>query len=80
MVYIRPSAPVLNPTAIKPVGDSAHTPDENSLASDVLVSEFIVTPETDRRRQDRRQGRANRLYETRSGKDRRKASAVSVTI
>lgn len=83
MVYIRPSAPVVAPTAIKPVGESNRAPDEHSLASDVIVNEYIVKPETERRRQqqDRRQQRKDALLETRAGRDRRKSNpAVSVTV
>lgn len=83
MVYIRPSAPIVSPTAIKPVGDSAHAPDQHALASDTIVNEFIVSPETERRRQqqDRRQQRKDALLETRAGRDRRKSNpAISITV
>lgn len=80
MVYIRPSSPVATPTVVKPVGDSSSAPEQHSLAGDVIVNEFVITPETDRRRQDRRQGRKNRLFETRSGKDRRKSTTLSISI
>jgi len=83
MVYIRPSTPVVTPTAVKPVGESSHSSDEHSLASTTAVNEYVVTAETDRRkqRQDRRQQRKDALLETRAGRDRRKSySSISVSI
>ncbi len=83
MVYIRPSVPVVIPTAIKPVGESNRAPDQQSLASDVVVNEYVVKPETERRRQqeDRRQQRKDAMLETRAGRDRRKTNpSISVSI
>lgn len=83
MVYIRPSVPVVTPTAIKPVGESKRTPDQQSLAGDVVVNEYVVKPETERRRQqeDRRQQRKDAMLETRAGRDRRKTKpSISVSI
>lgn len=83
MVYIRPSAPVVTPTVVKPVGESSHTSDEHPLASDAIVNEYVVKPETERRRQqnDRRQQRKDAMLETRAGRDRRKSKPfISVSI
>jgi hypothetical protein len=82
MVYIRPSAPVTSPTAVKPVGESAYQPKEHSLASDAIVNEYLITPQTERRKQqDRRQDRKDALLETRAGRDRRKVkTSISVSI
>lgn len=83
MVYIRPGVPVVSPTAIKPVGESNHAPDDHSLANDVVVNEYVVKPETERRRQqeDRRQQRKDAMLETRAGRDRRKSKpSISVSI
>ncbi len=83
MVYIRPSAPVVTPTVVKPVGDSSHAPEEHSLASDAIVNEYVVKPETERRKQtqDRRQQRKDSLLETRAGRDRRRSNpSISVSI
>lgn len=83
MVYIRPSAPVVTPTAVKPVGESSNTSAEHPLASDSLVNEYVVTPQTERRKpgSDRRQQRKDALLETRAGKDRRKSkSSISISI
>jgi hypothetical protein len=83
MVYIRPSAPIVTPTVVKPVGQSAHTPNEHSLASDSIVNEYLVKPETERRKQpqDRRQQRKDAILETRAGRDRRKSKpSISISI
>lgn len=73
MVYIRPSAPVILSTAIKPAGSSSSSPEDHSLASDSVVNEYRAKPEQDRRQQDdRRQQKRDALLETRAGKDRRK--------
>jgi len=83
MVYIRPSAPVVTSTAIKPVGELNRAPEEHSLASDVVVNEHLARPQVERRKQqdDRRQQRKDSLLETRAGRDRRKTNpAVSVTV
>ena len=63
------------------MGDSAQASQEHSLASDTLVSEFVVQPETDRRKQqDRRQQRKDALLETRGSRDRRKNNSISISI
>ena len=83
MVYIRPSAPVSPPTAVKPVGESAYAPEEHSLASDVVVNEYLARPQVERRKQkdDRRQQRKDALLETRAGRDRRKSKpTISISI
>jgi hypothetical protein len=83
MVYIRPSAPVITTTPVKPVGEPSHAPEEHSLASDTVINEFVVKPESERRRQnqDRRQQRKDALLETRAGRDRRKGNpSISVSI
>jgi len=83
MVYIRPSAPVITPTVVKPVNESSHMPDEQSLASDVVVNEYLARPQVERRKQqeDRRQQRKDALLETRAGRDRRKTNpSISVSI
>ena len=81
MVYIRPSMPVTAPSAVKPVGDSAHEPQEHSLAGDSIVNEYVAKPEADRRKQpDRRQQRKDALLETRSSRDRRKNNSISISI
>jgi hypothetical protein len=83
MVYIRPSAPVVTPTAIKPVGELAHAQEEHSLESDVIVNEYLARPLVERRRQqdDRRQQRKDAMLETRAGRDRRKSKpSISVSI
>lgn len=83
MVYIRPSAPVVTPTVVKPVGESFHAPEEHSLASDVVVNEYLARPQIERRqqREDRRQQRKDAMLETRAGRDRRKTNpSISVSI
>ncbi len=82
MVYIRPSAPVIAPTAVKPVAESSHTPEEHSLAADTIVNEYLARPHVERRKQeDRRQQRKDSLLETRAGRDRRKSNpSISVSI
>jgi hypothetical protein len=81
MVYIRPSAPVIAPTAIKPLAESSHAPEEHSLAADTVVNEHLARPQVERRKQDRRQQRKDALLETRAGRDRRKSSpSISVSI
>lgn len=83
MVYIRPSAPVVTPTVVKPVGESSHAPEEHSLASDAIVNEYLTKPQVERRKQqeDRRQQRKDALLETRAGRDRRKTNpSISVSI
>ena len=84
MVYIRPSVPVISPLiAVKPVGEAAHAHEEHTLAGDVVVSEYLVRPQFERRRQkeDRRQQRKNALLETRAGRDRRKSKpSISISI
>ncbi len=83
MVYIRPSAPVMTPTVVKPVGEPANTPDEHSLAADAIVNEYLVKPQVERRKQqeDRRQQRKDAMLETRAGRDRRKSNpSISVSI
>jgi len=83
MVYIRPSAPVAMSTAIKPLRESAHAPDENPLAGDSITNEYLVKPVVERRKQqeDRRQQRKDALLETRAGRDRRKGNpSISVSI
>lgn len=83
MVYIRPSAPVVTPTAVKPVNESSHQPEEQSLAADAIVNEYLARPRIERRKQqdDRRQQRKDAILETRAGRDRRKSnSSISVSI
>jgi len=83
MVYIRPSAPVVTPTAVKPVGEPSHTSAEHPLASDAIVNEHLARPQVERRKQqdDRRQQRKDALLETRAGRDRRKSNpSISVSI
>lgn len=82
MVYIRPSAPVITPTAVKPVVESANTPNEHPLSADSVVNEYLARPLVERRKQpDRRQQRKDALLETRAGRDRRKSSpSISVSI
>jgi hypothetical protein len=63
------------------VGDSAHASKEHSLASDARVSELIVKPDIDRRKQqDRRQQRKDALLETRANRDRRRSNFICVSI
>jgi len=83
MVYIRPSAPVVTSTAIKPVAELAHTPKESALASDEIVNEYLARPPVERRKKqdDRRQERKDAMLETRAGRDRRKSKpSISVSI
>jgi len=83
MVYIRPSAPVTTSTAVKPLSESSNIAHEHPLASDSVVNEYVVTPQTERRKpgSDRRQERKDSLLETRAGKDRRKSkSSISISI
>lgn len=83
MVYIRPSAPVVTPTVVKPVNESAHQPDEQSMAADAIVNEYLARPQVERRKQqdDRRQQRKDAMLETRAGRDRRKSKpSISVSI
>ena len=81
MVYIRPSAPVIASTAVKPVAESSHGSEEHSLAADTVVNEYLARPQVERRKQDRRQQRKDSLLETRAGRDRRKSSpSISVSI
>ena len=83
MVYIRPSAPVVTPTAIKPVGELAHAHAEHSLENDVIVNEYLARPQIERRKKqdDRRQERKDALLETRAGRDRRKSKpTISISI
>lgn len=83
MVYIRPSVPVVAPTVVKPVAEPNRAPDEDSLASDVIVSEYLARPQVERRKQqdDRRQQRKDAMLETRAGRDRRKSNpSISVSI
>ncbi|MET0357376.1 MAG: hypothetical protein ABW044_11390 [Cellvibrio sp.] len=82
MVYIRPSAPVATPTAVKPTGEVPAVNREHPLAADAPVDEFVLTPQTDRRKQkDRRQQRKDALFETRAKRDRRKSSStISLSI
>jgi hypothetical protein len=83
MVYIRPSVPVVIPTAVKPVGEPNRAPDEHSLAGDAIVNEYLVKPQVERRKQqdDRRQQRKDAMLETRAGRDRRKSNpSISVSI
>jgi hypothetical protein len=83
MVYIRPSAPVVTPTVVKPVGEPSHTSAEHPLASDSIVNEHLARPQVERRKQqdDRRQQRKDALLETRAGRDRRKSNpSISVSI
>ena len=83
MVYIRPSAPVVTPTSVKPTGEAPPINREHPLAADAPVDEFVLTPETDRRKQkeDRRQQRKDALFETRAKRDRRKSSSsISLSI
>jgi hypothetical protein len=83
MVYIRPSAPVVTPTVVKPIHESAHKPDEQSMAADTIVNEYLARPQVERRKQqdDRRQQRKDAMLETRAGRDRRKTNpSISVSI
>jgi hypothetical protein len=83
MVYIRPSAPLVMSTAIKPVGELAHTPKEPAVAGDEVVNEYLARPQIERRKKqdDRRQQRKDALLETRAGRDRRKSNpSISVSI
>jgi hypothetical protein len=83
MVYIRPSASVVMSTAIKPVAELTPAHEEHSLASDVVVNEYLARPQLERRQQkeDRRQQRKDALLETRAGRDRRKSKpSISVSI
>jgi len=82
MVYIRPSTPVVTPTAVKPTGDVPPVNREHPLAADAPVDEYVVTPQTDRRKQkDRREQRKDALFETRAKRDRRKSgSSISLSI
>ena len=83
MVYIRPSAPVMTTTVVKPVSESPHSPDEDSVTSDTTISELLVKPVVERRgqSQDRRQQRKDSMLETRAGRDRRKSTqSISVSI
>lgn len=83
MVYIRPSAPVVVPTVVKPVGESPNIPAEHPLAGDAIVNEYVTKPVVERRKQheDRRQQRKDAMLETRAGRDRRKSKpSISVSI
>jgi hypothetical protein len=83
MVYIRPSAPVATSTAVKPATSTPPITGEHPLAGDSIPNEFVVTPQTDRRKSgsDRRQQRKGNLLETRSGRDRRKTNpSISISI
>ncbi len=83
MVYIRPSAPVATPTAIKPATGTPPVTGEHPLAGDSVPVEYVVTPQTERRKSDsdRRQQRKGNLLETRTGRDRRKSNpAISISI
>ncbi len=83
MVYIRPSVPVITSTPVRPVGESVQAEAEHSLASDVVVNEYLARPQVERRRQrdDRRQERKDAMLETRAGRDRRKSKpSISVSI
>jgi hypothetical protein len=76
MVYIRPSSPVLTPTTVKPTGEAPAINREHPLAADAPVDEFVLTPQTERRKQkDRREQRKDALFETRAKRDRRKSSS-----
>lgn len=82
MVYIRPSIPVAPSTPLKPVGEPLPAQDQNH-ANNPIVNEYLVKPETERRRQqqDRRQQKRDALLETRAGRDRRKnKSVISVSV
>jgi hypothetical protein len=82
MVYIRPSVPVAPSTPLKPVGEPVPAQDQGQ-ANNPIVNEYIVKPETERRRQqqDRRQQKRDALLETRAGRDRRKnKSVISVSV
>lgn len=82
MVYIRPSSPVVTPSVVKPTGEAPPINREHPLAADAPVDEYVVTPQTERRKnKDRRQQRKDALYETRAKRDRRKSSSsISVSI
>ncbi|RYY76573.1 MAG: hypothetical protein EOO52_03455 [Gammaproteobacteria bacterium] len=82
MVYIRPSTPVVTPTSVKPAGEVPAINREHPLAADAPVDEFVLTPQTERRKQkDRREQRKDALFETRAKRDRRKSSSsISLTI
>jgi hypothetical protein len=83
MVYIRPSVPVVTAAPVRPVGELAHAHDERSLASNVIVNEYLARPQVERRKQreDRRQERKDAMLETRAGRDRRKSKpSISVSI
>jgi hypothetical protein len=83
MVYIRPSVPVITSTPVRPVGESVQAEAEHSLASDVVVNEYLARPQVERRRQrdDRRQERKDAMLETRAGRDRRKSKpSISISI
>ena len=83
MVYIRPSAPVVTPTAVKPLSESSNTTQEHPLASETVVNEYRAASQPERRKpgSDRRQQRKDSLLETRAGKDRRKnKSSINISI
>lgn len=83
MVYIRPSVPVISSTPVRPVGESVQAQAEHSLASDVVVNEYLARPQVERRKQqdDRRQERKDAMLETRAGRDRRKSKpTISISI
>lgn len=80
MVYIRPSAPVVASTVVKPIGDSDHTPAQHAPAGDTGANQAIKLPEQERRKQDRRQQRKDALLETRAGSDRRRNNSISISI
>lgn len=82
MVYIRPSAPVVTPTGVKPIGDPEHTPVIHELADGASTSanQAIKLPEQERRKQDRRQQRKDALLETRTSSDRRRNNSISISI
>ena len=90
MVYIRPSMPVISPSTVKPMGDSTgqspgYQPQPQSqqpqAAPQEPASEYVVTSDTDRRKNpDRRAQRKDAMLETRTGKDRRKSNSISISI
>lgn len=83
MVYIRPSASIVSPTAVKPIAEPMPAHQERSLASDVVLNEYLARPQVERRKQqsDRRQQRKDSLLETRAGRDRRKSKpTISISI
>ena len=71
MVYIRPTAPVYNSPAIKPVVSSSSLHGQFSSEGDVIDSEYTAANFVERRKENRRQDKKGALLETRASRDRR---------